>query len=225
MKKIFTLFLSVILIFMISATVSADYRGAVENINMVSGLNPVVNLIEDGKFEYIIYARDMQNMTNGDFTVTFAENTEFVSLKQTGTYDMCFYNVIDNTVKISFMYNEYNSDASLKMFVLTFSYTGTPAYPVLKVTNIAGTYIKSVADVIVIREQTTEKPSFLLKGDVDMNKRVTAADARLALRHSAKLTTLSGNQFSNADVNADKIVSATDARLILRFAAGIDKTL
>ena len=53
MKKIFTLFLSVILIFMISATVSADYRGAVENINMVSGLNPVVNLIEDGKFEYI----------------------------------------------------------------------------------------------------------------------------------------------------------------------------
>ena len=225
MKKIFAVILSVVMLFITAITAFAGFGSPVDGINMVTGLNPVVKYIDDNKFEYIIYARDMKNMTNGDFSIFYTENLTLLSLEETGNHDMCFYNDADNCVKLSYMYNESNQDAALKMFVLTFSYTGNAVYPDLQVTNMAGTYIKNVAEVIVIGE--TEKPLPLpsVKGDADLNRKVTAADARLALRHSAKLETLSGEKFRNADVNGDSIVSATDARLILRFSAGIDKVL
>lgn len=225
MKKIFALILTVIMLISVGVTAFADYRSPVDGIKMVSGLNPVVRLLDGDKFEYIIYARDMQNMTNGDFTVYYAGNLSLVSFEETGDIDMYFYNDTDNTVLISYMYNESNQEAALKMFVLTFSYTGDVAYPDLKVTHLAGTYIKSVADVVVIDEREEPKPSFVVRGDVDLNGKVNAADARLALRKSAKLESLSDEQIRNADVNGDSLVTSTDARLILRFSAGIDKVL
>lgn len=225
MKKIFALILTVIMLISVSVTTFADYRSPVDGVNLVSGLNPVVKLLDGDKIEYIIYARDMQNMTNGDFTVFYTENLSLVSFEETGNYDMCFYNDADSTVMISYMYNESNQESALKMFVLTFSYTGDVAYPDLKVTNMAGTYIKSVADVVVIDEREEPKPSSAVRGDVDLNGKVTAADARLALRKSAKIETFSDEQIKNADVNGDSLVTSTDARLILRFVAGIDKEL
>ena len=230
MKKIFAALLVVMMIFTMTVTGFAGFASPVDGIKMVTGLNPVVKYIDSNKFEYIIYARDMKNMTNGDFSIFYTENLTLLSFEETGGYDMCFYNDADNCVKISYMYNESNQDASLKMFVLTFSYTGNAVYPDLKVTNMAGTYIKKVADVVVINEgeydnEPENKPSSAVKGDADLNGKVNAADARLALRKSAKLENLSSEQFRNADVNGDSIVSATDARLILRFSAGIDKVL
>lgn len=225
MKKIIAVILAVLMIFTTAVTVSADYRSPVDGIEMVPGLNPVVKLIDGNKFEYIIYARDMEKLTNGDFTVSYAENLSLVSFEETGNHDMCFYNNADNMVKISFMYNESNQETTLKMFVLTFEYTDKAVYPSLKVTNIAGTYIKSVADVVVLDEREQTPSVSTMKGDVDLNGKITAADARLALRKSAKLQTLSPEQMKNADVNGDLLVSATDARLILRFSAGIDKEL
>lgn len=222
MKKIFAFILASLMIFMTGMTVFADYRSPVAGINMVSGLNPIVKFIDDNKFEYIIYARDMKNMTNGDFIITYAENLSLVSFEETGNYDMCFYKNADNSVKISYMYNESNQETTLQMFILTFSYTDKAVYPQLEVTNIAGTFMKSVADVVVI-EDTTQ--TYRIKGDVNLNGKVTAADARLALRKSAKLESLSEEQFSNADINGDKLVTSTDARMILRYAAGIEKVL
>lgn len=225
MKKIIAAILAVLMLFATAVTSSANYREPVDGIKMVSGLNPVVKLIDGNKFEYIIYARDMEKMTNGDFTVSYAENLSLVSFEETGNHDMCFYNDADNAVKISFMYSESNQENALKMFVLTFSYTDKAVYPSLKVTNIAGTYIKSVAEVVVLDEREETPPVSTVKGDVDLNGKITAADARLALRKSAKLENLSESQMKNADVNGDRVVSATDARLILRFSAGIDKEL
>ncbi len=225
MKKIFAVILTFVMILTTAVTVFAGFNSPVDGINMVTGLNPVVKHIDENKFEYMIYARDMKNMTNGDFSIFYPENLTLVSFEETGNYDMCFYNDADNCVKISYMYNESNQEASLKMFVLTFAYTGNAVYPDLKVTNMAGTYIKKVADVVVIGEPAKPTPIPSVKGDADLSGKVTAADARLALRHSAKLETLSGEKFANADVNGDSIISATDARLILRFSAGIDKVL
>ncbi len=226
MKKIFAVVLAMLMLFATAVTVFADYRGPVDGIKMVSGLNPVVKLLDGNKFEYIIYARDMENMTNGDFTVFYDENLSLVSFEETGNHDMCFYNDADCMVKISFMYNESNQENALKMFVLTFEYTDKAVYPELKVTNIAGTYIKSVAEIVVLDEREEPDLSFTVKkGDVDLNGKITAADARLALRKSAKIQNLSPEQMKNADVNSDGVVSATDARLILRFSAGIDKEL
>ena len=230
MKKFFAVLLVVVMLFTMTVTGFAGFASPVDGIKMVTGLNPVVRYIDNNKFEYIIYARDMKNMTNGDFSIFYAENLTLLSFEETGGYDMCFYNDADNCIKISYLYNESNQEASLKMFVLTFSFTGNASYPDLKVTNMAGTYIKKVADVVVVNEddynnEAEKNPVSAVKGDVDLNGKVTAADARLALRKSAKLEDLSSDQFRNADVNGDSMVSSTDARLILRYAAGLSTVL
>lgn len=58
--------------------------------------------------------------------------------------------------------------------------------------------------------------------DVNGDGNITAADARLALRASARLATLGGDSFTAADVNHDGNVTASDARLILRKSAKLD---
>lgn len=57
--------------------------------------------------------------------------------------------------------------------------------------------------------------------DVNGDGKVTAADARLALRTSAGLNSLEGVYFVAADCNSDGKITAADARKILRIAAGL----
>ena len=59
-------------------------------------------------------------------------------------------------------------------------------------------------------------------GDVDMNGEVKAADARLALRASVGLETLSATQQKAADVDKSGEIKAADARLILRASVGLE---
>jgi len=58
-----------------------------------------------------------------------------------------------------------------------------------------------------------------LPGDVDGDGDVTAADARIALRASSKLITLTAEQITAADVDGCGEVTAADARQILRFSS------
>ncbi len=60
-----------------------------------------------------------------------------------------------------------------------------------------------------------------VKGDVDNDGKVTAADARKILRVSAKLEVLTGQAAQNADVDGDGDTDAIDARDALRIAAGV----
>lgn len=60
-------------------------------------------------------------------------------------------------------------------------------------------------------------------GDVNKDGRVTAADARLALRISAKLETADDIQFLAADVDKNNKITAADARKILRVSAKLDE--
>ncbi|MBR3869613.1 MAG: dockerin type I repeat-containing protein [Clostridia bacterium] len=64
--------------------------------------------------------------------------------------------------------------------------------------------------------------SVCVKHDVNCDGEVTAADARLALRNSAKLEFLNGLMYTAADVDGKSGITAADARLILRKAAQID---
>jgi len=57
------------------------------------------------------------------------------------------------------------------------------------------------------------------KPDLNGNGKVDASDARLILRASAKLETLTASQRKIADVNSDGNVTASDARTVLRMAA------
>ena len=59
----------------------------------------------------------------------------------------------------------------------------------------------------------------------DGNGKYTASDARLVLRHAAKLELLSEEQQKYADVDANGRITAADARLVLRVAAKIDALL
>ena len=60
-----------------------------------------------------------------------------------------------------------------------------------------------------------------VKGDVDNDGNVTAADARKILRVSAKLDVLTGQAAVNADVNGDGDITAADARDALKISAGV----
>lgn len=61
-----------------------------------------------------------------------------------------------------------------------------------------------------------------LPGDVDGSGKIEAADARLALRASVGLETLTEEQTLAADVDGAFGLSASDARLILRAAVGLE---
>lgn len=63
---------------------------------------------------------------------------------------------------------------------------------------------------------------FIRAGDVNGDGKVNAADARLVLRASASLETLTDEQKVVAEVTGDNKISAADARLILRAAANLD---
>ena len=72
-------------------------------------------------------------------------------------------------------------------------------------------------------EYTVAKRSEIRIGDVNFDGQVNAIDARLALRCSAQIETLSDDAFLAADVDLDERVTALDARKILRVSAGLDK--
>lgn len=69
------------------------------------------------------------------------------------------------------------------------------------------------AEYITTTSAPTDSP------DLNSNGKVDAADARLILRASAKLDSLTTSQKKLADVNSDGNVTAADARTVLRMAA------
>lgn len=76
---------------------------------------------------------------------------------------------------------------------------------------------------IEIPDFSTSSGKYML-GDVNLDGKISAADARLALRISARLENYPAAdsvEFMNADVNADGVITAADARIILRVSAGL----
>ena len=67
-----------------------------------------------------------------------------------------------------------------------------------------------------------KKGSVEIRGDVNFDKKVTPADARLTLRCAARLELLTSEQLAVADINGDGTVTPSDARTILRIAAGLE---
>ena len=89
---------------------------------------------------------------------------------------------------------------------------------------------KPTKDNVILNENLSvpeEDSSFedgsVVKGDVNSDGRITAADARAALRASAKLDVLSSNALLAADMDSNGRITAADARKILRISARLDK--
>ena len=62
-----------------------------------------------------------------------------------------------------------------------------------------------------------------LRGDVDLDGKVTPEDARLTLRASVKLITLEGDALANADADRDGHITPEDARKILRASVKLEE--
>ena len=75
---------------------------------------------------------------------------------------------------------------------------------------------------ILYEDMVAYSTSICISYDVDCDGKITAADARLALRYSAQLEPFSENLYLAADVDGKSGVNAADARLILRKAAQLD---
>lgn len=69
----------------------------------------------------------------------------------------------------------------------------------------------------------TTQYTYAMMGDINSDEKVTAADARLALRAAVGLENLSPAQKLAADVDFDKKITASDARSILRAAVALEK--
>lgn len=63
-----------------------------------------------------------------------------------------------------------------------------------------------------------------LKGDVNRDFTVSAADARLILRYSVDLEVYSVGHLKLGDMNGDGSLTAADARTVLRISVGLDKS-
>ena len=63
----------------------------------------------------------------------------------------------------------------------------------------------------------------LIAGDVDLDGKVTSADARLALRTSVRLEHLSAEQSLRADADHNGSITPSDARLILRCSVKLEE--
>lgn len=232
MKKIISVCLVFIMLFSVSVISFADYRGPVDGIDMSPGINPVVKIRNEKLYDYVIYARDMEGMTNGDFTLYYDTSAlRLVDAKILADFDGTFVNDIGGEVYFSYLFNEENEDDALKMYVLTFEYSKPDIYPSLKVTNMAGTFIRSVADVKVVDGKDSDSDinpggdrddNGFRRGDVNGDGKVTASDARIALRVAAGLATVSLEEFMRADMNSDGEIHASEARTILRIAAGLE---
>ncbi len=64
--------------------------------------------------------------------------------------------------------------------------------------------------------------TLIMLGDINCDGKVTASDARMALRYSAGLNTLEDIEKIAADVDFDESITAIDARRILRVSAQLD---
>lgn len=76
--------------------------------------------------------------------------------------------------------------------------------------------------IALVFTSTFLSSSAFLLGDIDGDGYVYAEDARMILRHSAKLKVSDGFSVSAADVNRDGKILADDARMALRMSARLE---
>lgn len=108
--------------------------------------------------------------------------------------------------------NGVYSDSNEKSF--EFSESGN--YKIFcAVKDSASTIVSSFSAEIVVSD--------IMPGDVNSDGKITAGDARLVLRHSARVKKLPDSVLPAADVNGDNAVNAADARKVLRCAAKLEK--
>lgn len=127
-----------------------------------------------------------------------------------------------------YFYSFYIYRNGEKIYNGTFSSVNTISYS----PDIDGTYKATVeirddenrittvesADVFCLTDR-----SDILYGDSNGDGKVNSSDARITLRVSAAMETITGKNFISADVDKNGKITANDARKILRISTGLDR--
>jgi hypothetical protein len=113
---------------------------------------------------------------------------------------------------VDFPESGYNTNPKYPMFSAIEIY-GDTLY--LTSYTLSGNRAKKIDSVSI-------KKGNVATADVDYDGKLTAADARLILRATARLELFTADQLKLADVTGDGKISAADARAALRKAAGLE---
>ncbi|MBQ8210588.1 MAG: hypothetical protein IJZ35_08410 [Clostridia bacterium] len=149
--------------------------------------------------------------------VSFSDNYAVTGMSVTCTADItggtgeysCVFDIYRNGVILL-----SSEEISTNEFTFTVPDSGTYTATVT-VTDADSTQVTAVSGALTA-EDTAKR------GDTNCDGEITAADARLALRHSAQLEILPLLNQSSADVNNDGEITASDARTILRMSCGLE---
>lgn len=110
------------------------------------------------------------------------------------------------------------------LFALCVSAEDTSGKNEIETTVKLSAFTVSENETITVKKDTEEVTLYTARMTVDLNNdsKTTSADARLLLRHSAKLELYKGD-IQSVDITADDVITALDARLALRYSANLDK--
>lgn len=177
-------------------------------VHIMDSAAQVVSVSSD---EIIVY--DALTVENVKFSVDYA----VVDMSVTCTAD-----IIGGTGDYSCVFNIYR-DGSLMLSSDTVSTNEFTFF-----VPVGGTYTATVVVSDAVSEEITAVSGELhadytaKKGDTNCDGKITPADARLTLRHAAKLELLPEQNQPAADVNNDGIITPADARKILRMSCGLE---
>lgn len=180
----------------------------------VSDGSPVNNenewkLIASGKVEYSGYQSVDTNgfvapLGRGAVGVRIKTNSEEASQLGVGEW-------LTSTTKMTFLNDSKYGDSFIK-------YDGTTTelldwYKTERNDNLGGTFvIKAVA----------VKNDNIMKGDVDLDGKVTVMDATLVQKYIVKLSELDNTQLFNAECDGDGAITIADATKIQKTVVGLD---
>lgn len=171
-------------------------EGECENHNHLNAVYDTLN--PEGSLGAICHYLDAS-------TCALPDNTWFIRDMKFGTFDT-------RSNSMDFLFDLVTADKTLTV------YSGNGRYKQFMSCNryVDPVYIKDLG--------WNEVPGTYLLGDVNLDGKVNAADARLALRIAARLERYpdAGEvAFVNNDVNGDGVLTSADARIILRVSAGL----
>lgn len=171
-------------------------EGECENHNHLNAVYDTLN--PEGSLSALCHYLDAS-------TCALPDNTWFIRNMKFNTFDTASnsMNFLEYLVTADKTLTVYSGNGLYRQFMFYNRYLKPGFIDVADIPNVPGTY---------------------LLGDVNLDTKVNAADARLALRISARLEKYpeAGEVvFMNADVNGDGLITAADARIILRVSAGL----
>lgn len=167
---------------------------------------PITHITSDMYGNITLYA----DFTEKTYTITYVLADKEVTENQVGNTNL---NIRTTTERFYFDDPEtINIDYSFGGWYFDAQFTQKASYISAYTTGNITVYAKWIKKVSYIPEW----------GDASLSEQLSAADARLILRHSAGLETFSDLQKKISDINNDSLVTAADARIALRVSAQIE---